>query len=340
MLSEKLLKILMFLMLISTAGKAQDIHFSDFYASPLNLNPALTGMFKGTVRISAIYRDQYRSVAVPYQTFSLGIDAGKDNMFKLKNTVGYGVLLTADQAGDAEYQNVFLSIPLSLQVHSNQGKNTFSAGLSVGGQVSSINYEKLRFMDQYNGSFFDPDLPSGENFSRSSLFMPSIAAGVAMNVSYNRFNRIIGGLSIYNLLPPKNSWLNDNVRLQNRYGIFVMSPTLTGNHSYVTPSMKYTYQGKQQEIQAGGQMYFLTGNSAFYSYYFGLWLRALDWDALILNAGINYLDFNLGFSYDINLSKLYPASNGRGAWEISLTYIKSEYKKRRKKASVKCPGYF
>lgn len=320
---------------------AQDIHFSDFYASPLNLNPALCGMHKGSIRISAIYRDQYRSVAVPYQTFSLGIDASKDNMFGLKNTFGYGGLLTFDQAGDAEYQNFHFVLPFSVQVHTNRGKNTFSAGLGIGCQISSITYEHLKFIDQYNGSYYEPDLPNNENFEQNSIFMPSVTAGGVMNVSYNRFNRAIAGFSVYNLVPPQNSWLdNHEVHLQNRYGLFLMFPTLTGKQAYLLPSAKYTYQGKQQEIQAGSQLYLQTGSSVFYSYNFGLWLRALDWDALILNFGFNYLDFSLGFSYDINLSGLRPASNGRGAWEISIVYIKNKYKKKKKKRSVKCPGYF
>ena len=58
---------------------SQDIHYSQFYSSPLTLNPALTGVNDCTYRIAAMYRNQWQSVTDPYQTPSISFDI--NNLF-------------------------------------------------------------------------------------------------------------------------------------------------------------------------------------------------------------------------------------------------------------------
>ena len=72
------------LFVLSADISAQDIHFSMFYASPITLNPALTGVFDGTYRVAAIYRNQWQSVSTPYNTFAASFDI-KLLQDKLKN---------------------------------------------------------------------------------------------------------------------------------------------------------------------------------------------------------------------------------------------------------------
>ena len=50
------------------SAKAQDIHFSQFHAAPVLLNPALTGAFGGEARFIANYRSQWQEIPVPYVT--------------------------------------------------------------------------------------------------------------------------------------------------------------------------------------------------------------------------------------------------------------------------------
>jgi hypothetical protein len=44
-------------------------------------------------------------------------------------------------------------------------------------------------------------------------------------------------------------------------------------------------------------------------------------DAFIIAANMDYRNFNVGLSYDINTSKLREATNRRGGFEISIIYI-------------------
>src|SRR5688572_28283272 len=94
-----------------TLVQAQDIHFSQYNGSLLNLNPALTGLFDGDYRVNAIYRSQWQSVPVPYKTFGFGADMRyKPKSFKA-DCIGIGLQFNNDQAGDAFYttNQVYLS---------------------------------------------------------------------------------------------------------------------------------------------------------------------------------------------------------------------------------------
>ena len=59
---------------ISISGYSQDIHFSQFFETPLLRNPALAGIFKGDLRVQGVYRTQWGSVTVPYQTGSVNAE--------------------------------------------------------------------------------------------------------------------------------------------------------------------------------------------------------------------------------------------------------------------------
>jgi peptidoglycan-associated lipoprotein len=54
--------------------QAQDIHFTQFYATPQTLNPALTGVSEGSYRFTGIYRNQWSSVTIPYVTYGASFD--------------------------------------------------------------------------------------------------------------------------------------------------------------------------------------------------------------------------------------------------------------------------
>ena len=78
--------------------KAQDTHFTQYYASPFNLNPALTGLFDGSIRVWGNYRSQWSSVHKPYETYDAGVDFTLP--FKSDN-FGIGIFALEDVSGNA-----------------------------------------------------------------------------------------------------------------------------------------------------------------------------------------------------------------------------------------------
>ena len=110
---------LFFLMILAASISAQDIHFSQFYNSPLNINPALAGVFKEDIRFIGNYRSQWQSVPVPYLTFSGAYDQKFLN-FKLGN--GFfagGLIFNIDKAGYSELSISQLSLAGSYTLQLN-----------------------------------------------------------------------------------------------------------------------------------------------------------------------------------------------------------------------------
>ena len=211
---------LFFIVLLCTSSvlNAQDTHFSQFYASPLNLNPALTGISDGAYRVAGIYRNQDRSFTTPYITYSGSFDI-KLLQNLLKNDVfGVGGLFVGDKSGDGVLtMNTGM---LSLSYHKSLGKehNHFiGIGLQGGYVQKSVDIARLTFPDQHVSGNFDLSQPNHENLSKSKVSYFDLNVGI-LHQSWIKPGEvgIFTGLSIYHLTSPKESFYNDNVRLSNR----------------------------------------------------------------------------------------------------------------------------
>src|SRR5688572_5091034 len=77
-------------------SSAQDIHFSQYYFSPLTMNPAYTGKYKGDFRLFGNYRKQWRLINDAYNTFSAG---GDMNMYPSNVNLSAGLVFVHDQSG-------------------------------------------------------------------------------------------------------------------------------------------------------------------------------------------------------------------------------------------------
>ena len=119
------------LALAFSASYAQDIHFSQWYNTPLNLNPSLAGVSKD-VQIIANYRDQWRAVASPYKTFQISADVRYSKKKWKKGALGLGINIYQDNAGDANLATTQGN--LSIAYHVRTGDNSsFVGGIQAGG---------------------------------------------------------------------------------------------------------------------------------------------------------------------------------------------------------------
>ena len=153
--------------------QGQDIHFSQYFSSPLTLNPANTGNFNGNIRLVANYRSQWGSFTVPYQTFSGSADFA---MLKGKlngDFFGLGILFYHDIAGDSRLGT--LNSALSLAYHKTLGdKMLMSVGAQVGFMQNRIDYTDLVFDNEY----FFGDGNTGENFTSDNFLNLDVNAGI------------------------------------------------------------------------------------------------------------------------------------------------------------------
>jgi type IX secretion system PorP/SprF family membrane protein len=332
-----------FAMLIASHAHAQDIHFSQYYSAPLTINPALTGGFAGDYRAGVNYRSQWVSVTVPYRTFDIYGDLNLGRRFLARNFWSIGVNVIADRAGDGDLSVTKVLGSGAYHFILDQGKNNdLSFGLQAGWVQKSVDFSKFYFDNQWSDIGFDTGLPTGENFIKGSFGFVDVAAGMSYAYSGPKRFAANAGFSVYHLNRPNDSFYGSD----NRLG---MRPVFNAGISYklsdvitVSPSVFYQTQKKAHEFLAGGMVrYSLKGSDDPYvttgNIYAGLYGRFGD--AFIPVIGYEYRNWRLLMNYDVNTSELKPATNGQGAFEISLVYTGTSKKNQGVRIDLPCPRF-
>lgn len=298
----------------------QDIHFSQYASSPLNLNPALTGAFDGQYRFTAIERRQWYTITVPYQTFGVSADAA--HIAKLKN-FGFGFSAYGDKAGDSHFSTFQANLSAAYFIKLNaDSTHIISIGLQSGITQRKLDNSALTFDSQYNGFYYDPTLTSKEVLLRQSRMYPNLNAGITYTILLSDKLQINTGLSLLNINKPQQSFYNDNnIKLDQRFNIHSTITYKINERISIIPSLLYMSQGTYKEFDLGGYFKYALVNMPYMyrAIFVGTWARTRD--AGFVVVGMDYDNLTVGISYDINYSNLVPASNAHGGFELSLIYI-------------------
>ena len=302
------------------SSSAQDIHFSQFFNTPLALGPAMTGGFEGQHRFNAIHRQQWRAVTIPYSTFGLAWD--QRDAFRT-NGLGVGVLCYNDRAGDSRMNTFHVSAAASWRhMLDALGDHAIIAGMQAGASSRSIDRSGLTFDAQYNGLTYDPQRATGELLDRDAFWHSDLHAG--MRYQWRRHDRsdIQVGATLFNLGRPRIGYLGGpGEPLDRRLDLHVLTTFPAGSSLDLLPAARYMHQGTFREFDVGADLRhtLLHRHGLHRALRFGLYLRARD--AGYAHAALEYDDWTVGLSYDLNTSRLVPASRNRGGVELSATYI-------------------
>lgn len=331
---------ILFLCFYSNFLFAQDIHFSNFHTNVLNLNPAFAGYFKGKQRISLTYRDQYRTVAVPYQTFSVGYDTKYSQKYNLRSSFGYGIILNYDVAGDANLQTIQCNVPIAFQTSFAKKKIYFSYAIMPAIVYNGIDFTYLKFPEQFNGFQYDPNIVPSENFENPHATIFNLGTGFQTTYKHSKDFSYTLGAAAFNITKPNVSFLdNEEIYLTPRFLIHAMGILSVNPELDIIPACKIQYQGSQKEYHFGSLFTRYLDNLNVISISGGGWFRSRDKDALILGLGCNYAGYDILCNYDINISDLKQASNGHGAFELTVSSVFFDFRKKKKMSSIKCPSY-
>jgi type IX secretion system PorP/SprF family membrane protein len=336
MTMRKLLYIFFAALAISTKAWAQDPHFSQFFSSPLTLNPAFTGKFDGQLRLAANHRDQWPSIPKAYVTTSASLDF---SILKSKlpdgDVFGIGISGLSDQSADAALKLNYGSLSLSYhRALDENGYNTIGAGFQATYSSATIDPSKLTFEDQLTSNGFTR--PTSEVFSNGTgqnYF--DLNAGILYSGSTDGSNNYYAGISLYHINRPSLSFIDKTWNLASRLtihggGSFPISEMLSINTSAI-----YQMQNKANELVFGGAISSNLNRDEVNptNVYFGAWMRVKD--AIIPYIGLEFNGLRIGASYDINTSGLKAATASRGGSEFSLIYIKRPAEVK----GVPCPRF-
>lgn len=335
-------KLLALSLLFSLSTKAQDIHFSQHYFSPLTEDPALTGDMDGTYRFGAIYRSQWGSITGPfvYQTPSI---YGDFDLFKGSNSgsnLGIGALIVQDKQGDGNLTNTTAEGSLAWhQSVDGTGNYLVSLGIQAGYVQMRIDPTALSFYDQWNGLDFS-------HFATGDVVGPSLGyvdvnAGLGFSAIIGDNSRATLGFGAFHLNSPKESFLNGSTNVTNirdpRYVAHAASSFMIDHKIFLYPNISYALQGADQELTIGSLVGINFSQSRYHMGtigYAGILYRSQD--AIIPTVGFIMQGLQFGIAYDVNISSLNVASGGQGAYEIGVRYVGAvEYPKKQK--HIFCP---
>ena len=327
---------------LASVSPAQDPNFSQFFASPLTLNPALTGKFDGTFRVAGNYRNQWPSInnAFVTKTASADFHLLKGYLADIDRW-GIGGLIINDQNGNGALTTNQFS--LSTAYHKGLDEDGYHQ-IGVGFQGSytdkRLNVSILDFEDELTALGFTGQ--TSEIFPQNDLHVNymDINAGVFYNGSTNGYNNVYLGASMYHINRPKETFQGGEFYLNARTTIQAGGRLPTNQFNAFHFSANYSFQANANNLMFGGA-YALNLNydeDNPVNLYLGSWARFNNvTDAIIPYIGLEFGDFQLGTSYDVNISSLQPASNSKGGLEISLIYIKKPVDRSLKK--LNCPKF-
>lgn len=316
--------------------QAQDPHFSQFFASPLTLNPAFTGKFDGEWRLAVNHRNQWPSIPKAYVTSSASFDKGiMRNQLPQGDVFGIGVSGLSDASANGQLRLNFGSLALSYhKALDEDGYNTIGAGFQATYSSLTLDEGKLTFEDMLRQNGFTGArtdfLTNGNNQS-----YVDVNAGLLFSGSSNGSNNYYAGVSVYHVNRPKVGFKDANYLLASRVtihggGTIPVSDLLNFNGSII-----HQVQAKASETVVGGALsYKVNDDDANPSNVFlGSWVRFND--AVIPYIGLEVNGLRIGASYDVNISSLKSATNSRGGSEFSLIYIK----RKSESKGIPCPKF-
>jgi type IX secretion system PorP/SprF family membrane protein len=316
---------------------AQDPSFSQFFMSPLNVNPALTGNINGQWRAISNIRSQWTGPVSPYNTGTVSFDSKMLREQLPENSIlGAGGMLMYDRAMDGALTSLYASLNGSyhLQFAESQNGGFHRIGVGIGGIFGHrrVDYTKLNFGEQFDGRGFNTNLPTGEVALSQMKPYFSTSFGFLYNYASEGFNLDLG-FSEFHANKPKQSFLEDeNQILPIRYVGHANFELALNELFILSANGIYQQQSKTSYFSVGGAVGYLLDEQDKIILNAGVWYWSNN--AIVPYAGFSYQNFQLGLSYDLTISKLAYNSIRPNTFELSLV-LRGD--KDRKKGIIYCP---
>lgn len=331
----RLLFLLSYLVVFAQEVRAQDVHWSQYFNNPIYLSPANTGNFDADLRLIGNYRNQWKSVTIPYSTFQMSGEYITKNF----HDFSFGVQFLNDAVGDGKLTTNELVFTAAKQIPlSFLPKTKLRAGLELGFQSRRLNPNAFYFDKQFINGEFDPSAITGETNLGAKKASLSTGLGIGVEQAINAKHTIHSSLGLFNLSRPNQGFYGAKVTRDVRATIAFEDEYKFSEILHFQPGVFLNKQGTYTEFIMGSRVKYILDPKPkdFRALLGGLHYRTGD--ALYIYLGFEYEVWRFGFNYDFNFSKLTPASNVRGGFELSLRYLIFTFKPKKINHRV-CPDY-
>lgn len=314
------LQVLLIMALAQVQG--QDLHFSQWFNSPLTTNPANTGFIPDAdYRLGANYRNQWSSVMQePYKTMSIFGDAQVFRNRIQSGWLGLGGVILHDVAGSGNLTTT--EVYGSVAYHQMLGYSSLlSIGFNTGWVNKRINSSQLKFPDQFDGQFFDNTLPTSVVIDVPNVNYLDMQVGMNYAWFPDSKTYVNAGFSVQHINTPKESFFSTDPsgfdsEIPRRYIGFLNASFKTSDQVIFNPMGYYTNQAGASETVFGFNLEYNLAEDGDNQIVGGIYYRVGD--SFIPMVGFIYRNIRLMFTYDVTSSALSQYNGSRGAWEFAL----------------------
>jgi len=300
----------------------QDPSFSQFFSSPLNINPALTANINADWRMVMNLRDQWLGPASPYMTGTISYDS---KIFQKKipnvpedNIMGVGGMIMYDYAMNGIAKSTYASLNLSYNIKLSETPATQRLGLGFGAIYGRkyVDFSRLNFQEQFTGFGFNTNLPTGEAALSNMKPYFSATAGILYSVTTEHSNFDLG-VAAFHVNRPKQTFLKDTYQyLPIRKVVHANYERFLNERVVFNSNAVYQMQAQTSYFSVGGALGYYLGDENASMITGGLWYWSKN--AIIPYIGLSFKDLQFGFTYDLTTSKLNQAQRKPNTWELSV----------------------
>jgi type IX secretion system PorP/SprF family membrane protein len=319
---------ILFFFVIRLGG--QDIHFSQFYNSPLNLSPALTGIFNGDQRLQGSFKDQWRTVPVPWMNFAASYDQKLHPKRSDKHFFAAGAQFNYDRQGLSRLNLSNLNLYGSVTYALNKN-NLLTGGLAIGYATRGFSQSALSWDRQWTGDFLDPSLPSGENFEAERIHFLETALGLNYRWQKSSRTHVNVGAGLFHFIEPGVAFYNaDDITLPKRFTLYGLTNFKLTDALDIQVHGFTQFQSDYRETVLGGllKVYINQKKGKELQLHIGSGYRTTQ--SLAPTIAIQYMSIYASFSYDLDLSDFQDFTNNKGGPELHVRYIISQVKPIKK----------
>ena len=301
---------------------AQDPNFSQFIASPLSINPALTSNGESSWRAMSNVRTQWIGIGSSYITQSLSID-GKLKKIDDENYLGIGGMVIAEKAMDGIFKSTYFNINTSYHLSLDNRGNGLAIGLGYINNNTRIDFSQLTFDQQLSNIGFDRALPAGEPSLSNATNFSSACAGIMY--TYDVDNTFLNvGAAGYRFVKSNRSILDDKTQyISPRYDLHADFGTAISERVNLNVSAVHMIQNGTRNTTIGTTLGLVHNTIDFNSDQLRMANVGMFYklgNAIIPYVGYSYNNFQFGLSYDVNISTVKSGSMFARSFEISFMY--------------------
>ena len=312
--------VLLISIVVSLPSLAQDIHLTQFYTNQQNLNPGMVGMHDGSYRAVGNYRHQWPEINKPITTGMIAFDK---KFFFFKDEIDAGVFIVNDNY--APFALNTFKIYLTAAYEKIISGHEVRAGIQMGAVMNSTDLSVQTFPQQwvYQAGNFDPSVYNGEDNINASQAYFDMNLGFAWSHDFKKFKPTVG-FSIFHITRPKDTYFTAQAeRLRTRQSVQVMVDVPINKTFSAEPQFLYMWTTKVSDMILGGNIKYHFQKSMVKNVYVGVLYRGgfgRNSDAVAPVIGTHIKNFDVGLSYDLNVSKLSAQSSQKTTFELSIVY--------------------